>query len=373
MKRVIIYGVSQTHCKTRRYIEKFLDDEYTILGYSDGHYPNDMLDHKPFFKPEDICKQQVDFVLINAKTAQAQREIQRILTAAGVPSEKIVRPSLLFEPDKVGPVDLIKSIKEQYNQETGLIFGLSYSAQGILEEKLNIPFYNCSWTSLDLYYNFHIYDYMQAYGLFTDIHTALWVFPYYYFDYDVSMTSNVSTLFTLWQLNDWHHSTDSPITNEYIKAFRMFAKKWTEFFQVQKCRTGSPRVHSGPDGTALLDPIWFSDHEATVLENKNIFVKFFNALREKGVNTALIIPPFYLNGLNEISKAAFQAKKEKFYQILRELEPETGKIPVFDYADKLMGKRNNFYDLEHLNFTGAEEFTDIINNEVIKALPQLFS
>lgn len=192
-KKIIIYGISPRHYKRRRHIEMFLSDKYEILGYSDGHYNNDLLDisdllsNKPFFKPEAICEQQVDFVLMNAESNRSHQSIRRNLVALGVPPEKIIRPMMFLEKDEY-PVDLIQAIKDQYNKERGLVFGMSYSATGIIEKGLRFPFYNCSWSSLDIYYNFRIYEYMLSNRIITDVTTALWVFPYYYFDYDLSMT-----------------------------------------------------------------------------------------------------------------------------------------------------------------------------------------
>lgn len=367
MKKIIIYGVNPESYKTRRLIEKFLDDEYEIIGYSDGYYMSDRLDHKSFYKPEDLCKQSVDFILINTESNLAQKTIRRNLTAYGIPAEKIIRPILFQDKTFLAPLDLIDVTKKRYNQEKGLIFGLSYSANGINEEDLKYPFYDCSWSSLDLYYNFQIYNYLLTEKVIANIQTAWFVVPYYYFDYDLSLasTSNPFPLSALWRLNDWHHYPDSPNSNEKIENFKMFLKKMTEFFQMPKYTFTSPKVFSEPDNSVLLDPLWFTDHKATVVENKKIFVEFLTKLSENGTNTILIVPPFYLKCFNGASKNVFQAKKEKFYQILQELESKTGKIPVFDYADRYAEKREFFSDSTHLNFTGATEFTNILNKEVI--------
>ena len=363
MKYVIIYGVSWNNLKVRRYIEKFLDDEYEILGYSDGHYTSDVVAEKTFFKPEDICKQPVDFILVNCKTSATYQAIRRNLVTLGVSAEKIIRPTMLTDGYGIVPIDLVDSIAKQYNQEQGLIFGMSYSTQGILENNLESPFYDCSWPYFDLYYNLRIYDYMCEGRIFSKINAALWVFPYYYFDYDFSLTSDKRWLSALWRLNDWHNCRE----DEQLINFKMFAKKVTEFFQMPKCKLGlTNAINSVADGTETLGPLWFLDHEATVLENINLFMEFFNKLKARGGKVILIIPPFYLNGLNEVSKNAFFNKKDKFYSILHQLEKETGKIPIFDYADRFAGKRENFCEFTHMNITGAAEFTEILNNEVIR-------
>ena len=232
MKKVIIYGVSHKFLRMRRLIERFLDDNYKIIGYSDGHYPCDIQDHKLFFKPEDICKQSADFIIINTKTSSSQKDIRRNLLALGIPAEKIISPVLFLDKDlsSLAPLDLVSAIEKEYQGETGLIFGMSYSANGIFQENLTSPFYNCSWNSLDLYYNFKMYEYQLAHNIFSDIQTAWLVLPYYYFDFDLSKTSTTTlTHSALWRLDDWHNFPNVPNSMDYIENFRMFSRKLNEF------------------------------------------------------------------------------------------------------------------------------------------------
>ena len=97
---------------------------------------------------------------------------------------------------------------------------------------------------------------------------------------------------------------------------------------------------------------------------KKLFVEFYSSLKKRGVNVCLVIPPFYINALNKESKNAFHLKKEKFYQILHELEKEVGEITVFDYSERFAEKRAIFYDPTHLNFDGAAKFTKILNDQL---------
>lgn len=179
------------------------------------------------------------------------------------------------------------------------------------------------------------------------------------------MTSSALTcLSKLWQLNDWHHCSD-----ECTENVKMFAEKITKFYRMPKHPISSQSVYSGADNTELLEALFFQNHEDTVSENKGIFVDFFNKLSQNGVNVIIIIPPVYLNGLNKASQVAISNKKEKFYRIVRELESVTGKVPVYDFSSRFAAKRENFFDCTHLNTTGAIEFTEILNSEVLEGYP----
>ena len=166
---------------------------------------------------------------------------------------------------------LIENIKNEYAQEKGLIFGLSYSVHGIMEKDLEFPFYNCSWTSLDLYYNYRIYEYMCKHNVFTHINTAMWVFPYYYFDYDYSLSAAAyhgGDISALWQLNDWHHYQDVPGAAEYVENYKMFAKKMMQFYRIPNCKYNHARIYGEIDNIHMLSPVWFKNYESTVEENK---------------------------------------------------------------------------------------------------------
>lgn len=52
MKKVVVYGVR--NLDIRRYIETFLDENYRITGYTDGHYTRDILDGKRFIALEAL-------------------------------------------------------------------------------------------------------------------------------------------------------------------------------------------------------------------------------------------------------------------------------------------------------------------------------
>ena len=92
MKKIIVYGVK--NLELRRSIEYFLDDHYEIVGYTDGHYEYDVLDNQKFFRLEELCHQEFDFIVIASSSGATQSEIRRILLALNIPSEKIIRPTM---------------------------------------------------------------------------------------------------------------------------------------------------------------------------------------------------------------------------------------------------------------------------------------
>ena len=83
MKKIIVYGVK--NLELRRSIEYFLDDHYEIVGYTDGHYEYDVLDNQKFFRLEELCHQEFDFIVIASSSGATQSEISLSFFTAPAP------------------------------------------------------------------------------------------------------------------------------------------------------------------------------------------------------------------------------------------------------------------------------------------------
>jgi len=362
MRRVILYGVR--HVELRRDIEYFLDDAYEIIGYSDSYYTSDVLDGKRFIRPEQLSNTEFDYIIPLSFKEPTLTDMEANLKAWGCLPQKIVRPTMfLHQGSEKMQVDLIADIEAQYQGEKGLIFGLSYSLRGILKKKLRPVFYDCSWHGLDLYYNYRIFQYMWGRGLLSEVRIAFLVFPYYLFNYDMSRAMyhyRTGQMFALRGLDDWHNYQQLAGASDYIENYRMFGRKISDFYHFYRYEHQNRGIYQGGDGEANLDGLWFQSHPDTISENKMLYSNFCRELTEKGIFPILIIPPYYLRGLNRLSIEAFENMKVEFYQIAKTIDVHT-----FDYSGIFADKRELFADLTHLNSDGAEIFTRILNEEVL--------
>lgn len=367
MKKVILYGVGSV--ELRRDVEYFLDDNYMILGYSDTHYTYDSLDGAKFYLPQDLNQETFDFIIPLSFSWETLESIRKYLLSLEIPNEKIVAPTMfLHRNTEKYQLDLIKDIQLNCHEKQGLIFGLSYSQRDLCLERLPIPFYDCSWSSLDLYYNYRLFQYLDLNNMLTEINKTILLFPYYYFDYDMSLAPRQyenGRMFSVWRLDDWHHYQQIPHGRDYVENYRMFGRKIKEFYHLRRYEMQNREIYSENNGEAELDKIWFREHPETVAENQLLFASFLRSMWEHGIAPSLVIPPFYLNGLNPSSRAAFFSKKKRFYSLLYKTLIGTDKIEIFDYADLFADKRNFFMDLTHLNSTGATVFTDKIIQELL--------
>lgn len=363
MKKIILYGVR--HVELRREIEYFLDDGDEIVGYSDGHYSSDILDGKRFIPPEQLANTEFDYILPLSFKEEILEEMRADIIDRGVPPEKIVRPIMFLRQgaEKMQP-DLIADIEARYRGEEGLIFGLSYSFGGILEKKLKSAFYDCSWRGMDLYYNYRIFQYMRRRGLLAGVKTALLVFPYYYFNYDMSRSMfqyNSGHIFALRRFDDWHNYRQTPGASEYVANYRMFGRKISGFYHAPKCKRKDRMIWQGQPGEADIKKAWTWDRPETTAENTALFADFCRELTETGIAPVFVVPPNYVNGFNRDSMEFVRKRKFEFYRIM-----EIEGVDIFDFFDAFANRRDFFRDLYHLNYEGAEAFTELINQTVLQ-------
>lgn len=126
-------------------------------------------------------------------------------------ADKIVIPYYLFQENILYTPNLLEeSIQEIEQKEIDdILSGLSYSLVGIDEEILKGKFIDISWYGLDMYYNYKICSNILKYR---DDDKIMFVFPYWYIGYDMSMSLyqyTTAQIFACRSLKDWHNATKS--------------------------------------------------------------------------------------------------------------------------------------------------------------------
>lgn len=362
LKKIILYGVR--HVELRRDIEFFLGNEYEIAGYSDTYYTRDILDGKRFIPPDQLKTEEFNYIIPLSFRESTLTDMKETLQNQGVSLEKIIYPTMfLHQNAEKMQVGLIKDIETQYQGEEGLIFGLSYSLRGIFEKKLKPVFFDCSWHGLDLYYCYRIFQHMRSRNMLSAVKIALLVFPYYYFNYDMSRTLyhyQTGQMFALRSLNDWHNYRQTPGAYDCVVNYQLFGQKISEFYHFQRYEHKNLGIYAGKDGSADLDGLWFHNHPETEIENMALYDAFICELLSEKIIPFVIVPPFYLNGLNQVSLDAFEQRKRDFYRITARANAK-----VFDFSEKFASSRDFFADLTHLNSDGAKDFTAVINKTVL--------
>lgn len=365
MKKIVCYGIKNRDL--RRKVKLFLSDEYEVIGYGDTFLNEDTLQGDCYVSFSDILKLEYDYILILCADNTRQEEIRKKLVDSGVMPQKIVVPRLLFNQEALFIPDLKEDIAEKLaNKFDGVILGLSYSLRGLDISKLTKRFIDFSWHGLDIYYNWLSLNYfIENYK--NEIKDALLVFPYYYFNYDMSSSLyqyDTGQILSLHSYNDWHNAENcmNDKIRDYLICFEIFGMKFWK--QVQWKKYCAKNINTIDKKFVELSRVWKENYRNTQEENYEIMKKILTALKEKNAAVSIIIPPILRNYISETNLPYYDLTKKNFYTFLDELKSEYD-FRIIDYSEVFDKRPEFFYDYEHLNENGRQEFSKIINEILI--------
>lgn len=362
-KRILIYGIANS--VLRRKVEVYLNEVYEIIGYSDTYYKEDILQGENFIFPHQIINYNIDIVIACVEKEETYHEIKNFLENIGfygnvIYAKRYFDSVCMYTPNLKEEV-YQKKWKKSGISRRGVIFGLSYSLRGIDYEKLDGDFYDFSWHGLDLYYNSSLFsDAMKQWDVLP-MDVSLMVIPYYYFDYDMSMSEYQYRTGQIYSVRDygWHNGKLSfKGIQDYIKSDNLFGEK---LFRVYKGKKYYPHIDmwGGDEKSSPLSLIWYNSYEMSVKEN----VQIFKNLLYETKNMIVIVPPFYIRNLSQNERKIIFKKKNKFYRLIEDLKSEFS-FEIFDCLE-LYNNVEFFSDEWHLNYLGKEAFTKYINNTIL--------
>lgn len=362
MKKIICYGIK--NCELRRKVGLFLSKEFEIIGYSDSYATEDNLQGEHFISPFEISQYEYDYVLVLSVDGIKQQEIKQALAQEGVRPESIIIPRLLYNGEAYFTPDLKKEIFEKArNEYYGVILGLSYSLRGIDTRKLKKSFIDFSWHGLDIYYNWiSLKFFLDNYN--GNIQKAFLVFPYYYFNYDMSSSFyqfNTAQILALHAYEDWHNANNSfdDRIRDYLKCFELFGEKFWEQVNWKKYCPKNTKVIDNKFSD--LNEIWKKEYIKTQKENYEIMQNILNMLSQKKTKIYIIIPPILKSYINKSEWLYYESTRNYFYYLMNELNSKYV-FEVLDYSELFNLQPQFFYDYEHLNEVGRQEFTKTLND-----------
>lgn len=373
MSKIILAGLKDD--RLLRNSEAFLGDEHEIVAYYDVEPVSpDILKGRNVFSLEQLKELQFDYIVFASFDAAHQAEMTKRLRSVGCNQPTIIERIFLPRAPEKRQEDKVRLIDLCQDECYGVIMGLSHALTGIDKSKLARKFFDLSWRGQDMYYNFRLFQYALEHGKFTDIKQAWLVFPQYYFDYDQSQSFKQFTsgqMFGSHRLDDWHNVERIKVgkylawIKNQIVNYRLFGRKFADY---RKYRTPMHlmKVYSMPDGQGVLPKGFWTDRPATVASNRVIFRELIKLLSARHLKTTIILPPLFIDGLNEETANQLKVIDERFKSIAREELNNLGvDVEIKDYAGIFADKRPFFRDTEHVNYPGAVAFAQFLNGELL--------
>lgn len=360
MYKIIIFGTG----KTAEIIRNALNNKVSVLCYLDNNKEkwNHEYCGKIVYDPDKIHNFNYDFILI---ASQFNDTIYEQLIDLKVDKKKILQFYKYI--DSYNNYIYYEINDVQRKNPDVVATGISYMCRAIESSELCKSFFNLANPSQDLYFDYEIIKFILE-NHRDRIFNLKYLFiglSYYSFEYDLSKSSMKGKVLMyykkLGKYNNFKDINDISEIDEInmnigIKIFR-FNRLGVDIDWNQKINT----IHEINDECgkrqALLDSN--KNYPETVKENKEIFKKYLQLLKENNIKPIVIVCPtskYY-------SKYFPKRLKDQFYTIINETRKQYD-FQFLDYFDSELFEDNDFYDVSHLNDKGAEKFTKLLNEKV---------
>ncbi len=362
--RVLIYGIANRILRSK--FSCFIGEKYEVIGISDKYIQKDFLQGMNYIPYDRISEIDYDYIVLLIETESVRKSAKKELEELGINKEKIVEPYLFFmtnayfTPDIKGYIDGLSLDKSYEN----IVMGLSYSFRGIESGRFPGGTVDVSWHSQDLYYNLLLLRELKKskFQLYKQIENVFMVFPYYYFNYDMSKSAEAYAggyIYANRGFDDFHNasSMDNDIIIGHLRCRELFGDHFWDNRKWDLHWRGSSDVIKSND-LISLSSTWKKERSQTIKENEELFNQLINEV--SGKNIILIIPPFLTNYIQKEDMIFYYKMQELFYESIRNYS-----ITVLDYSNSLTDTEL-FSDATHLNNNGRDVFTNMIISDIWK-------
>lgn len=389
--RCIIYGLSTC----RQQLEVYLKDDIEIVGYSDSFANHKFYNGKKFYKPNELKNVKFDKVIIAINKIVDCIEVEKSLTEIGINKSKIITiyRFLKYIYELKNNSSLIdKTFTKSESKVEGMVFGLSYGAMAIVPKYLNFNCYNFCRGSQDLYYTLAQIKYIKEKykNKISDLkYIILDMYTYTYFNYDVSLTKNSFDFIYYNGFDDDTHNLSKNInySDEIVNTvtLELTSKEKDTFEKVFKkdliIRKDDRYYYNEEEISNIIDeeeinryyisPLGHSSIEGnlfseTETENIKIFEEILKEISDinSNIKIYLVLIPRYK--LKEEKMEKIESRwKNRFYDVINNARKKY-KFDILDMKkiEKISGVRENYSDLEHLNYNGAVKFSKMLCDSI---------
>lgn len=126
-------------------------------------------------------------------------------------------------------------------------------------------------------------------------------------------------------------------------------------------RGSSPEPKSDEQGRKAVEYHNSIASEEAPSYNMELLNSFFNELKKRNIAAVMMTSPTFYTYSDNIDKEKYRIMQEK----IKELS-ERNNVPYYNYFLDKRFTEEDFRDIDHLNSEGAEKYSKIINEEILK-------
>lgn len=353
--------------KTSVLVENVLNEDVNILAYVDNDRSrwNSTRNGKIVAGPDKIEKYNYDYIVIGS---QFNQEIYGQLIDMGVDNDKILQFSVFmdnyFNYYKYN-MDRFISSEDDFELITT---GISYSALGFREDICCRKSFKFAFGSQDLFYDYRTVKYILENFPQKAAHIkyVLIGLCYYSFQYDMSLSAMANkTILYYPVLKTAHHFKNvEKVYGDYRinktiadNIFRKNQKGNYDFkWSVPTLKDYSDRWRIGRESAARDCN---KNYPKTVEENEKIFEEYLELLKIYDIKPIVVVYPV----TRYYSRYFSDRIEDEFHSIINRIKLEYD-FQYMDYFRSSLFEDDDFGDVSHLNRSGAEKFTNILNREI---------
>ena len=300
MVKVIIFGLFGNRLE----IERILDDEAEIIGYSDtGALFEDeettphTFEYKPFYKAEQLADVDFDYIVVCNKREAVYAETENFLMKHGIDRRKIV-PACWLKFNESAFQSTYAEYMELNTEYEGAIFGMSYSRRGLLPDFMSGKYFKFSLNGMDLHaHELYIENLVRNSQKFHKTKYVILDLPYYIFNWDVCSSNQIFNRMSMYdEFNDWGHFKERENADDYIAqyhALKLLVGK--KFESVQSAYSNSymfPRKFDAGKTDCRANGAWVKSYPKTREENKYRFLRICKMIKSIGAKLIIVVYPF---------------------------------------------------------------------------------
>ena len=326
--------------------------------------------------------------------------ILRMLTAMGVSQKNILDVYKTYRARF--PRERYRRIMDKWQRGKldGIILGISHGLTGILENYMPGVCCNFCESSQDIHFNYKTLQglYFEYYMLMQDIkYAVIDMFDYTYFNYDTLQTGECETYLEesgficenrllcnqvlVEEINEklrtrWSEGTNNEereLLNEIFpkieEADPGVYREWV-ILEERKHNLTEKEINEYKE-KPFFSSIQLKVFEATLefqIDNFYKMIHFLKRINPK-IKIYLLLIPKYCE-VEEMESTVNSMWKKLFMEIVNKIQNEYSDIELLDLKNykQFSTEKENYYDLTHFNYIGAQRFTEYLSNLIIKSM-----